>query len=504
MSTALAALVLVALGQVQADPAAQARVKAIAPFVESDVFAVIQVDVAKLDVAKLLVKVFGDAPPPMPAEGKKTLLRWCEGLKAAGAKELYVVFSIIDMPGGPFVVVPLPEGARALEIAKTMEADPAPIQNAIVLASPEARARLGRAPAPAPARPELSAAFGAVGQESVSVRLLLLPSADSRRVLEEMMPRFPQELGGGPITDFTRGLNWAAAGIDEAEKPALRMVAGSRDAESARSLVQLMEKVVGFLRVSPEVAGSVPGLAKLLPEFKPVLAGDRVTLDIDARQAGAIFDAGAAPAIVAATRTECTNNEKQIVLAFHNYHNRHGSFPPAFSQSKDGKPLLSWRVLILPFLDQQALYKQFHLDEAWDSPHNRTLIAKMPASLRCPAEKEGLGAEGKTRYLAPRGVNTVLRGAEPVSLRDITDGTSNTIIVIDAGDDHAVVWTKPEDWQFDPEPGIESIFRSHAPGGIVAAFADGSVRYLSQTIAPAVLRALLSRNGGEVINRADL
>ena len=93
----------------------------------------------------------------------------------------------------------------------------------------------------------------------------------------------------------------------------------------------------------------------------------------------------AGPAREAAIRAQCTNNEKQIALALHNYHDQHNSFPPAFSQGKDGKPLLSWRVLILPFLDQQqALYDQFHLDEAWDSPHNRTLIAKMPAVLSLP------------------------------------------------------------------------------------------------------------------------
>jgi hypothetical protein len=501
MPTALAALVLVALGQVQGDPAADARVKAIAPFVDSDVFAVVQVDVGRLDVPKLFAEVFGETLPPMPAEGKTMLLRWSGDLKAAGAKELYVVFSIIDMPGRPIIVVPLSEGAQAETIAKTIEAEAAPIHNAIVSGSPKALARLRRAAAAV--RPELSAAFGAVGQESVAVRLLLLPSDDSRRVVEEMLPRFPEELGGGPITDFTRGLLWAAAGIDEVEKPVARVVAKSRDAETARSLVQLMEKVVGFLRSSPDVAKSVPRLADVLPEFKPMIVGDRVTLDVDARKAGALLDVVAGPPREARTRAQCTNNEKQIALALYNYHDRHNSFPPAFRQSKDGKPLLSWRVLILPFLDQQALYDQFHLDEAWDSPHNRTLIARMPAVLRCPAENEALAALGKTRYLAPRGVNTVLRGAEPVSLRDITDGTSNTIVAIDAGDDHAVEWTKPDDWQFDPEPGMESIFRSHPPGGILAMFADGSVRYLKQTIAPATLRLLLSRNGGEVVNPAD-
>ena len=311
-----------------------------------------------------------------------------------------------------------------------------------------------------------------------------------------MLPRFPEELGGGPITDFTRGLIWAAAGLDNATKPALMLVAASRDAESAKALARLAENAAGFLRRSLEVEKSVPGLAKVLPDFKPMVADDRVTLSVDAQHAAAIFDAVMAPAREAAARTRCTNNGKHIVLALHVYHGQHNGFPPAYSQSKDGKPLLSWRVLILPFMEQKALYDQFHLDESWDSPHNRTLIAKMPAFFRCPSEKEALAGDGKTRYLAPRGGATVLRGAEPVSMRDITDGSSNTIIVIDAGDDHAVVWTKPDDWEFDPEPGMEGVFKSHVPGGIVAVFADGAVRYLRESIAPAVLRALLSAQRG--------
>ncbi len=314
----------------------------------------------------------------------------------------------------------------------------------------------------------------------------------------------PEELGGGPMTGLTRGLLWAAAGIDDAAKPTFRLVAGSRDAQAAGALKQLAEKLVDLLRGSAEIEKAVPGLAKAVAELKPTATGDRVTLSVDARQAGAILDAVTASAREAAVRNQCTNNEKQIILAMHNYHDAHNAFPPAFSRSKDGKPLLSWRVLILPYLEQKALYDQFHLDEAWDSPHNRALISKMPEVFHCPAEKAALVAEGKTRYLAARGAGTILRGAEPVSIRDITDGTSNTIVGIDAGDDHAVVWTKPDDWEFDPEPGIESIFRSHTPGGINAMFADGSVRYLPATIAPAVLRALLSRSGDEVIKPEDL
>ncbi len=100
----------------------------------------------------------------------------------------------------------------------------------------------------------------------------------------------------------------------------------------------------------------------------------------------------------AARRAQCTNNLKQIGLALHNYHSATNGFPAAAITSKDGKPLLSWRVAILPFIEQQNLYNEFHLDEAWDSPHNKALIARMPKTYLCPTAP--VRQEGTTTYKA--------------------------------------------------------------------------------------------------------
>ncbi len=147
MMTAFAALVLVALGQGPGAAASDARVKEIAPFVSPDVFAVIHVDVARLDVAKLSDRVFGDAPPRFLADEKARLLRWSEDLKAAGAKDLYALFSIIDMPGRPLLIVPLAGGAQAEGIARTIHGEATPIHNAIVSGTEEAVARVKNAAA---------------------------------------------------------------------------------------------------------------------------------------------------------------------------------------------------------------------------------------------------------------------------------------------------------------------------------------------------------------------
>jgi hypothetical protein len=128
----------------------------------------------------------------------------------------------------------------------------------------------------------------------------------------------------------------------------------------------------------------------------------------------------------------------------------------------------------------------------------------MPAIYRCPSQSVDLG-QRKTRYLAPRGKATIFPGTETVKLRDVTDA-SNTIMVVDAGDANAVIWTKPDDWEVDPEPNTPGVFSSHAAtidNGSYCVFADGSVRFVHESISPRLLRALLTRNGGAVLNSKE-
>ncbi len=406
MSTISVALLLLTLCQAPGQPVIDPRIKAIAPFVDTDVFAVVQLDLVRTDMQGLATRVFGDPPAGVLANTKKVALQWSEALRRAGAKELYLVFSMLDMPGPPFVVVPLVQGADALGIGQLLcgGGNEPPlikfpqcgtVHNAVWAGTPAALERVRR-PLAAP-RPELSASFAAVGDESIVARLVILPSADSRRVLEEMVPNFPAALGGGPTTDLTRGMLWGAVGLEVGAKPSLRLVANAQDANASQDLLRLGDRVVVFLRSSPEVLKAVPGLPKFPEGVKQNVTENRITLNVDAQQAASLIDAAIRPARQGALRSQCVNNEKQIGLALHNYHARHNAFPPAYSVGKDGAPLLSWRVLILPFLDQNDLFREFHLDEPWDSPHNRTLIAKMPVTYRCPVERADLAGEGKTR-----------------------------------------------------------------------------------------------------------
>lgn len=197
----------------------------------------------------------------------------------------------------------------------------------------------------------------------------------------------------------------------------------------------------------------------------------------------------------AARRAQTNNNLKMIALAMHNYHDAYRGFPDPAIRDKDGKPLLSWRVAILPFIEQQQLYEKFRLDEPWDSDHNRALIDQMPAVFNNPE----LAVKGKTNYLLVTGKGTGFEKPK-TTIAQIIDGTSNTIMAVEADASQAVEWTKPADWEFDSDNPLRGLGKFR-PGIFLAAFFDGSVQSLSNTIDPNQLRALMTSQGGEVIDR---
>ncbi|MCA9175247.1 MAG: DUF1559 domain-containing protein [Planctomycetales bacterium] len=206
-----------------------------------------------------------------------------------------------------------------------------------------------------------------------------------------------------------------------------------------------------------------------------------------------------------ARRVQSMNNLKQIALAMHNYHDTYKSFPARYTTDADGKPLLSWRVYILPFIEENALFEQFHLDEPWDSEHNKKLIPMMPrvyATASVPLQP------GHTTYLAIDAMDAALQGprdgengkTHPRASRiaDITDGTSNTVLTVEANAGSAVIWTKPDDYKYqdaNPMAGLRGVY----PGIMLMGLCDGSVRAVADVVDKSVIKALFTRNGGEVV-----
>jgi len=213
----------------------------------------------------------------------------------------------------------------------------------------------------------------------------------------------------------------------------------------------------------------------------------------------------------AARRISCNNNLKQIGLAIHNYGTRYRCFPPAYIPDKNGKPMHSWRVLILPFMEGgEYVYAQYRFNEPWDSPHNSALASQMPRAYACPSDTSPGGST--TSYAMLVGPHAFSTGPKGRRVAEIRDGLSNTIAVAEAADAH-INWMEPrdikaEDMQFQigrgptPNAGNAEISSRHANGANVL-FCDGAVHFISGNTDPQQLKAMTTVDGGETIMPPD-
>jgi hypothetical protein len=190
------------------------------------------------------------------------------------------------------------------------------------------------------------------------------------------------------------------------------------------------------------------------------------------------------------------NNLSQIGIAVHNYHDAHKRLPGDITD-KLGKPLLSWRVLLLPHLEQAKLYKEFKLDEPWDSKHNKKLLAKMPEVFRSPRVK--VKAKGNTVYQVFTGPNAVFGRAGVLTLFNIPDGTSNTLLAVESS--QAVPWTKPGGIPFDRRKNLPDFGKAYGKKPL-AVMMDGSPRLLDlNKIQAETLKNAIDPMDGNVLGR---
>lgn len=503
------------------DPAARAA--AVAPYLDDQVIGVAHIDPTRVDLEAFFKETWLPKPPDGTelSEVQAIIERWIAEFTRAGGRELYLVFTLADFPRQPlFFIAPVKAGGDHRAVAGLLYSgrpdgptndQQGPVQAELEIAervgdvvfggSRKALARL-KTLKPTP-RPELAAAFKAAGD--TTAQILLIPTKDNRRVLSEMLPPIPEEFGGGTGKQIADGLQWAAVGIELPPRTAASLVVQSRHAQSAETLKGLVQ---GYCRV----AGRVKDVQKAFPKFDeliallaPTVRGSRLEITLDRQGIDTVlgaFSASVVEAREAARRAACANNFKQLGVAMHAYHEANKRFPAAATYGKDGKKLLSWRVQLLPHLGEEELYKQFHLDEPWDSPHNRTLIAKMPPVFACPSGA-GRAEKGMTTYWVPVGEKTMFGGKQGTAIRDIRDGAANTIMLVEVGPEEAVVWTKPDDLQTDPAnsfPGVRRLRGLHG-GGFNAVFCDGHVKFMKmKDIDPKKLRAMFTHDGGEPID----
>jgi hypothetical protein len=228
---------------------------------------------------------------------------------------------------------------------------------------------------------------------------------------------------------------------------------------------------------------------------------------------GSVLTWSVAPAIQALKTqrdlTLCQLNLRRIAQALNSYAAVHGSYPPPVVYDETGKvPLYSWRVLILPQLGEHNLYSQFRLDLAWDSTENSLLIPQCPAVFISPAANS-VKMRDETSYVLLTGPGTLFPPTGPLSPQNISDGTSNTLLVVEVAQNQ-ILWTQPGDLDFQllntfrggqapTTPGLNSIGGNHT-GGATAVFADEQPTWIPASLDSGVFRALVSPNGNETID----
>jgi Protein of unknown function (DUF1559) len=184
----------------------------------------------------------------------------------------------------------------------------------------------------------------------------------------------------------------------------------------------------------------------------------------------------------------------RFAIAAHSYRDEHGRLPPAFLASPQGRPLLSWRVLLLPYIEQKALYDRFHLEEPWDSPGNIKLLKEMPRDYAAPPGAMQPGPS-HTYWHVFVGESTVFVGAQGLRYpEDIPDGPQNIVLLVLGGP--AVLWSKPDDIVYSPEIPLPNLCNVR-PRGFFAAMCDASSHFVEKGVSEITVRAAITRNGAE-------
>lgn len=202
----------------------------------------------------------------------------------------------------------------------------------------------------------------------------------------------------------------------------------------------------------------------------------------------------------AANRTWCMNNLKNITLALISYADTHKAFPPAYTVDANGNRLHSWRTLILPYLDQQALYESIDLSKPWSDPANAKAYGTELDVFMCPSAKL---SKGLTTYLGNATIDGCFTGDRPRPISEITDSPDQTVLVAEVAPAQAVHWMAPQD--ADESILLNFVSRNKpAHNGVVnAGFVDGTVHALSVNLDSHVRRSLMTVSGNDALSAKE-
>jgi beta-lactamase regulating signal transducer with metallopeptidase domain len=337
-----------------------------------------------------------------------------------------------------------------------------------------------------------------------------------------------------PFAPLWEKADAALLGIDvthSIEIQATALAAGEKEAgdieQTLKAIRTLAQNALNSIQGPPEKEHEVLALRKGVGSFLDKLVLKREGSVVRAESSLSLEVVQPVTAAISAARNaaqgaQSSNNLKQIMVAMHKYVDKNRRFPPAVLYGPDGKTPYSWRVALLPYLGEmeKRLYEQYRFDEPWDSANNRKVLQQTTPAYQSPWEPPtstnaayfalvgpgtvfdarerlpmvGAGLGGGTGQMG--GAAEVYSGKEGVLLQCVIDGTSNTIMLVEAKRD--IPWTKPEDIPYDPDKPLPEL-GGYSPGFFRVALADASVRVIANSIEEKLLRAMITIAGGEPV-----
>lgn len=501
---------------------ADANLRHLNRFVDGMTLAVGQFDLQKMDLvatAKLL-ESFNLPGDDIVKKHLKQFQASKEGLAKLGIHQLYLLYHQISVFDGPVFYVPLPDKSKAAEVASLIAfGDSAPFRDqptwftqrmkteyAIVddylVVGASSTVLTMKAVKPVP-RPELATAL--TKSQATPMQLFLIPSTDFRKVLAETLPKLPPELGTGSMTKLLAGIDWVYLQGSLPPKIDGSVTIQTKEPAQAQEIDRLWQAMMKSMKKwasEPYTSPNFKVFQQIASQLKPDVQGATWSLGASADRLKPMTQVLAESFAKNAGDEHNSKKLRDMLIAMHNFHNDFSRMPNQCTMSKEGKPLLSWRVQLLPYLGHDHLYKEFKFDEPWDSEHNKKLLSKMPDIFKHPTAKN-VPADHTvyqvfySKKATKPGAAILEEGRMTLGMLTVQDGTSNTFVATD-GAAKAVPWTKPEDLLFDGT--VENLPKLVSPknnGWAHVVFGDGSVRPVNLQAKPKLLWQLIGRNDGE-------
>ncbi len=459
-----------------------------AAYIEPATLLLAEIDTEKLDVRAASSWLDQNAGVPISDSTMEALSRLVDSLRKSGDRRLFVVASAASLiEGGPVVVIPCTNPVAIGKLVSTVVLRSSwnhlkvKVGDQVVLVGPDAA--LQRI-AKSKGIEKSDLILPPSDREHLDHLLVISLPDEVRRLLSTIWPeRMPE---GSPVQFSPRRLiqDISRVVVSLCLLPQEELVADIEtvDSNAAKRVKVVVDQIIKFSSVNPAAVDSK-------------IDGSTLSLRTDLETFATVAKEILAPALERAAQLQTMNSMKLLGVAIHNYCAASKRLPPRYFVDQQGNRLYSWRVALLPYLEQKALYKLIKLDQPWDSKSNQRMTSTVISVL-----SQVSGDRIKTRMRAPVYPGSLWHGdGPPKTFQDVNDGLSNTIALIHAPESAAIEWANPEPWVISTDDPMGDVFRDRESA--VVMLLDGSARVLKKAeMTKEKLHALLTIDGRETID----